>query len=298
MTRIKLIHKPTMTLSIPLNPLTWRKRFLVSQLVGALLIFLSFNSTALAGIIYRVNFDRSPLGPYTASAFKADWPNVVSGGPNSRATIVGGSDAKVGHALRIFHPKGKYGWSGATGGGTQWVVKLPMKYDELYVSFWVKFQQGFDFVKGGKLHGLFDGKFVAGQRPNGTNFWGALTMWRPYGKEVQFIYHMNQPTKWGEDLSYNYGGVQRYFKPGVWHRVQYRVKMNTPGKYNGITQAWFDGVMALDRRNIRFRTTYTLRIAKFLFTNFFGGNDSTWASRKDQSIYFDDFVISTMPIPY
>jgi hypothetical protein len=217
---------------------------------------------------------------------------------DSLVTIVGGSEAKSGRALRVFYPKGKYSLSGS---GAHWMVKLPKIYNELYLAYWVKFQSGFDFVKGGKLPGLAGGPNISGGcgaylPPDGTNAWSARAMWYAYGKAVQYIYHPDKTGRCGENMAYNLGGYQRNYKPGVWHRVVHRIKMNTIGNHDGIVQAWFDGAMALDRRNLRFRDVTTLGINLFAFTTYLGGNDSSWAATKNQYSYFDDFVMSTTPI--
>ena len=120
----------------------------------------------------------------------------------------------------------------------------------------------------------------------------------PDGAAVQYMYHPDQPnTTGGEDFRWNLNG-QRYFTPGKWHKVETRIKMNTPGARNGIVQAWFDGVLALDRRNVRFRDISSLAIDQFLFCTIFGGSDDTWATTKEEFSYFDNFIVSTRPITH
>lgn len=59
--------------------------------------------------------------------------------------------------LRVSYPSGGVG-PGET--GTQWPTSLEefegleAQYDSLYLRYYVKFEEGFDFVKGGKLPGL------------------------------------------------------------------------------------------------------------------------------------------------
>ena len=122
-------------------------------------------------------------------------------------------------------------------------------------------------------------------------------MWRTGGDAVQYLYHPDQPTIYGEDLFWNIGG-QRTFVPGQWVQVEHRFVMNTPTQHDGIVQAWWNGSLALERTDIRFRDVSTFAIDVFYFSTFFGGSTSDWAALKDEYTYFDDFVISTGPISH
>lgn len=252
---------------------------------------------ALAGIVLRVTFDQAPVGAYTDAAIKSEWKWIqwYSGLKEGRVQIVDGAAAQQGRALRIFYPKGGVG---PAEGGAQWKVKLPSSFEELYCAYWVKFESGFDFVKGGKLPGLLGGAGnTGGAKPTGLDGWSARMMWRSLGAAVQYVYHPDQPTIYGEDLPYSVGG-KRSFVPGSWHRVEHRIVMNTPKQKDGVVQAWWDGTLALDRKDLRFRDVTSFAIDGFYFSTFFGGDDPTWAPSKDSYVYFDDFVIATKPITH
>jgi hypothetical protein len=122
-------------------------------------------------------------------------------------------------------------------------------------------------------------------------------MWRGGGNAVQYVYHVDQPTEFGEDFDWDLGG-RRIFAPGTWHVVEHRIVMNTPAQNDGVVQGWFDGQLALDRRDVRFRDVASFAIDSFYFSTFFGGSDATWAASKDEHIYYDDFVVSAGPITH
>jgi hypothetical protein len=85
--------------------------------------------------------------------------------------------------------------------------------------------------------------------------------------------------------------------PGVWHDVEHRLVMNTPGEADGILQAWFDGRRVLDEPAFLFRLADgNYGIDALYFSTFFGGGDDTWAPAASQVTDFDDFVVSTGPI--
>lgn len=226
-----------------------------------------------------------------------EWTGLkwAQGLTEGRVDIVEGAEAHSGKSLRILYPKGGVG---PGEGGAQWLVNLPKSFDELYVSYWVKFGTGFDFVKGGKIPGLGGGaNNTGGSKPDGTDGWSGRMMWRTGGDAVQYLYHPDQPTIYGEDLGYDIGG-QRSFVPGEWVQVEHHFVMNTPGQHDGIVEAWWNGQKAMERTDIRYRDVDTFAIDVFYFSTFFGGSGADWAATKDEYTYFDDFVISTGPITH
>ncbi len=237
-----------------------------------------------------VDFEAATLGDYTLEAFQSDWGTVRVGGLGSgRAEIIGGESAYSGRSLRLKYPAGTYG---SADQAIQSKIGLARNYEELYVSYRVRFADDFDFVRGGKLPGLSGGVGNwGGNRPDGSDGWSGRMMWRPGGEAVQYVYHPDQPGIYGEDFPWN-----RRFEPGRWHTVEHRFVMNTPGRNDGVVQAWFDGTEALYVNDLRFRDVASFGISDFLISTFFGGGDDTWAPTKDEYISFDDFVVSTTRI--
>jgi hypothetical protein len=250
--------------------------------------------------LLRIDFDSSPLGNYDEAKLEADWGAIPwnNGIDAGRAEIVDGGEAHVGRSLRIRYPAGGVG---AGPSGAQFKVAIPVPanspgYEELYCAYWLKFSDGFQFVKGGKIPGFAGGAAnTGGNKPNGSDGFSARMMWRGAGKVVQYLYHPDQPTIYGQDLDWDLGG-QRVFEPGSWHRVEHRIVMNTPGMSDGLVQAWFDGELALDQQGIRFRDVSDFAIDIFYFSTFFGGSGASWAPSSDQYVTFDDFIIATTPL--
>jgi hypothetical protein len=48
----------------------------------------------------------------------------------------------------------------------------------------------------------------------------------------------------------------------------------------------------LKKENITFRLTGDMKIESVLFATFFGGNDPSFAAKKDENITFSDFKIT------
>lgn len=270
------------------------KRYVLVVLVIAFtLIFLLWTSSRREPCkVTSIDFNGNQVGVYTIEEISKDWsePAWSTGVYEGRVYIVGEEKA-----LRVFYPKNQYGTNKT---GAQWKLRLK-PCEELYVAYDVRFGDGFDFVKGGKLPGLGGGEAnTGGKKPNGRDGWSARIMWREGGKIVHYVYHPDQPTGYGEDFPWDDSGEQKFFEPGRWQHVETRVVMNDPGMRNGIVQSWLDGELVLDVDNIRFRDTPYLKIDTFYFNTFFGGSNDQWATTKDEYILFDNFIISTKPIGF
>ena len=69
-----------------------------------------------------------------------------------------------------------------------------------------------------------------------------------------------------------------------------RIKLSENPKQEDTILAWVDGRKVLDKkRNLRKKKSYGIN--QIMFTLFFGGDDETWHTKKDEKIYFRRFVI-------
>lgn len=264
---------------------------------------------ARAVVIYSNNFDDDPVGTYTVANLKADWnsPSSNDGVDEGRVAIVGGPDAYSGKSLVVTYPQGE-----SNNGKSQWKTDLGGGYDELYLSYRMKFGANFDFVRGGKLPGLAGGAANAGGTlPDGTDGWTARMMWRTNGSGgsttngtqsqlVQYVYHKDMPGPSGQDIKWDDNPSLGWQKidSDVWYHFQHRVKMNTPGQDDGIIQAWLDGELVMEVQNLHFRDIASLKIDLLYFSTFFGGSSAPWEATKNEQAFYDDFVVSTTFIPY
>jgi hypothetical protein len=165
--------------------------------------------------------------------------------------------------------------------------------DSACVRYYLRFDPGFDFVKGGKLPGFAGGTSNTGGRPpNGRDGFSARLMWRENGRIVQYVYYPDQQSKWGDDFPWMIDGKPCVFEPGKWHCVETCLTLNSPGKKDGVIRSFLDGKLALERTDIRFRDIPELKIDAFYFSTFFGGGDKSWAPPRNEHIGFDDFVIA------
>lgn len=230
--------------------------------------------------------------PYTQNSWIADGFAVpwVQGFGEGRAHVDTAQAYTGNKSLRITYPAGTYlpGPNGA---------QAPLTFtprDEVYISYRLRFSDNFDWGgtnEGGKLPGLAGGDYCSGgDSCNGTNGFSARFMWRPGGRAVLYLYHMDKPHTYGEDMQLTTGSGDVYFQKGQWYQIIERVKINTGNNYDGEVQVWINGEQALLRTNIRFVNNGD-QVDTLYFSTFHGGNDASWAPSVDCHVWYDDMRI-------
>ena len=241
--------------------------------------------------IFTADFEHTKPGIYTEEQLTQDWNSPEwSDGIEERRVSVVKTDLGT-KSLAVTYPAHTYG---PEKNGAVWKLKFNASYSAVEVRFDVMFKKGFDFVRGGKLPGLFGGEGnTGGNKPTGNDGFSARMMWRENGRAVQYLYYPDQPTRYGHQIPYigQATGQPIRFIPGQWHTVVHQVCMNTPGKQNGQLRAFFDGQAVLDINNLRFRDNKSFAIDGFLLSTFFGGGDASWETGAQEMIYFDNFQI-------
>jgi len=212
---------------------------------------------------------------------------------------------------------------------------LGSEHNELYVQFWVKSQSAwqmpavdnyFKFFriqrKGNLATNWFD-EFTQGVRPSpgmlvqpkrSTYGWRHMDPFRGYPDDNGSVFRgvCTDTTVWNGRTVCNYGteGIEdpyEYSTPtnspadvgqlfdGSWHKVVYRIKMNTVGANDGILQMWIDGVQKTNATKLRWQASGTP--VGFNLVVFGGNGNNTFSSSpSDQWYAIDDVVVSSTPI--
>ncbi|MBN1828353.1 MAG: hypothetical protein JW884_04300 [Deltaproteobacteria bacterium] len=258
--------------------------------------------------VFSVDFNNHEVGTYTRSQLFQDWNlggvlKSINGIDEGRVSVDLDVDGKY---ISVLYPVGSCGPKDSDGcgkgGGAQWLMPLDKSYDELYLSYKVKFKQGFDFVIGGKLPGLTASPDPAtimpptgGNKPSDCEGFSARYMWKNNGKTETYLYSPRQEGTYGDDLYWkNPEGSFVFFQADRWYTITQRLVMNTPGQKDGVLDVWLDGIRVQHLEDVFYRGSECpdLGINQFYFSTFFGGNDTTWAATRDECIYFRDFIIS------
>lgn len=195
-----------------------------------------------------------------------------------------------GGMLRVRYPEGSINFGSAKDGrplgGAAFYVPFTAG-QAVCLHYEVRFPAGFEFAKGGKLPGLYAGKAPSGgDKVNGRNGWSLRLMWREDGAGELYEYVYNKKGKYG--LSVGRGSFT--FPRDRWVGIDLEVVVNDPDQRNGKARLWIDGRPVIEQDDIVFVTKQGDAEEKgLMFSTFFGGNDKSWASPKDQHVDFANF---------
>jgi hypothetical protein len=188
--------------------------------------------------------------------------------------------------LRVVYQQGSaspnaHKTEGAPLGGVQFLYPLNKTATTACLVYDVRFQHHMDFVKGGKLPGLYGGTAnTGGHIPNGTDGFSVRLMWRRSGAGEVYAY-VPSSSQYGTSI----GQGTWHFKTGIWYHIELWVHLNTVGRNDGHVRLFINNKEVVYAPNILFRHTDTLMIDGVLFSTFFGGHDITWATPK--TVYAD-----------
>ncbi len=190
--------------------------------------------------------------------------------------------------------------------------------DVLYLRYYSKFQPPYDVV--GSSHNgsmisaqyFIDGQATPGIPADGTNkFLVNLENWRGEAAEPSpgllnvYVYHPEQRSQWGDhffpsglvlpntsipgDFGANFLAREEILPElDRWYCYEYMVQANTPGERDGRITIWFDGALAADFENLRFRDIESLKIDRFGLSFHIGSNPAGETKK-----WFDNVVAAT-----
>jgi len=210
-------------------------------------------------------------------------------GVEENIEVVSG-DGGEGRFLRVRYPEDSVNFGSADDetplGGAQFYAPVGAAKASC-LHYRVRFEEDFDFAKGGKLPGLYAGEAPSGgEKVSGKDGWSVRLMWRKEGEGELYEYIYNKKGKYG--LSVGRGSFT--FPRGRWVDVDLEVVLNEAGRRNGEARLWIDGRPVIEQDDI----VYSIEDADHLegglmFSTFFGGSSDSWASPKDQHVDFADF---------
>lgn len=83
-----------------------------------------------------------------------------------------------------------------------------------------------------------------------------------------------------------------HFKAGGWTTVAQRVLLNDAGAHNGEIEIFVNGASVIKATGLTLRKDSSGRIRAAHVQSFFGGHDPSWASPKDQKMWYSDFSLA------
>jgi hypothetical protein len=222
-------------------------------------------------------------------------PAVTSAPDNTQAMVCNYPAGGIG---------GKSGFSFYSAGNVEGVDVSTAK--EVVISYSIWFDSDFEWVKGGKLPGLYGGatadtaKGCSGGSKRDDCFSTRL-MWRTDGMGEFYDYVPVSATQaycsasdshcnpaYGDSI----GRGAWNFTRGAWNTVTMRVKLNDAGSDNGEQQMWLNGKSVLNVSNITFRLSNDVKFQGIMAQTFFGGSTSDYAPSVEQHAWFKDWTLA------
>ncbi|KAJ3731567.1 hypothetical protein DFJ43DRAFT_1079557 [Lentinula guzmanii] len=222
-------------------------------------------------------------------------------------------------AWEAFYPKGSINPSAAIPGGFGFYLNGPKEFsdilhgsksstgaNEIVMSYRMMLQSDWEWVKGGKLPGVFGGVgdlaygCSGGRKDNRESCFDVRLMWRSKGAGELYVYlpstEQNRerllavPPLSHENADYGFSVGRGAFSipVGQWMSIAIRVKLNTVGHEDGEIELWIDGISVISVTKLTLRQSEKSRLKGMHFQTFFGGNKPDWASPRDQRAWFAD----------
>lgn len=182
-------------------------------------------------------------------------------------------------------------------------------HDELYMRHYVRYAKDYGYHGHGGSGFMADagkGGFKgAGKAPDGDKFfWATLEpigprAWNPPGALIFYAYWW----KMKADGRGNYWGNWFQPKPDQvpkrddWVCVEWRVKANTAGRYDGELGCWIDGKNCGEFRGINWRSTDKLKVNKVQLSLWLEPSSYARAGGgSTRTVWYDDVVVATQYI--
>lgn len=179
--------------------------------------------------------------------------------------------------------------------------KLDRNYEELFLTFTVRFDQDYDQnALGGKLMGLGGTPSSDISIPVGcvsvsedAGFSSRFT-YANEGTLSNYLYHQNKDEVCGEAnyIKYSDGTFFKFIKDKN-YTLEMRVVMNRPGLADGFVETYVNGELLGKSDGYIFSKTGKYGINTFLFHLYIGGKTDNFKLRNNSTLYLDNFIIST-----
>ncbi len=247
----------------------------------------------------RVNFKDHKLGLYDLQTFSKDWnnPKWNRGITEKRCRIVKVNGENV---LEITIPKNT-----VSNGGSFWRLELSPSLKDVTLEYDIMFGNNFNFVRGGKLPGLGGGSCPGGGSKDKEGF-SARLMWRVDNFHslnliknrhkaylVQYVYYpeRHESKNWGEDIIYRNEVGRIFVRSKKWYTLSMNIKLAKDSRKKDTLLAWVNG-NKVSHKKLNLRKNNNYAVDQLMFSLFFGGHESSWATKKKEKIYFRNFVIT------
>ncbi|KAG0288834.1 hypothetical protein BGZ96_007433 [Linnemannia gamsii] len=258
---------------------------------------------------WSTNYKNITVGPNDISFVADPFPSST---PAPAPTAVSSNNSTINansQVMQINYPKGSYSpKAGPVAGGTSFYAKPfgdETPFDKMMISYDVAFPNGFDWVLGGKLPGIYGGSphsCSGGNQSTGNNCLTMRLMWRQDGGGEVYAYIpvsdnsdfcKNPNVQCNDQFGKSIGRGVLYFPPGAWTRIDMVMQLNDPAGYNnGVLDVYINGLKYISMNTIPYRSTGMVGFQGLMFSTFFGGNTPNYATPVDTSVFFRNVQLS------
>lgn len=176
--------------------------------------------------------------------------------------------------------------------------------DEVYLRYYLRLSpEWLSSPDSGKLPG-FGGTY--GRAAWGGRAWDGRQGWSARGAFVQpvgaehpahkrlplasYVYHSESAASYGDIMLWGGSKGAAFLEADRWYCVEQHIKLNTPGKTDGVLRAWVDGKPVFARHDLRLRDTPALRVENIWMNVYLGG---TKTAQRDMRLLVDHVVVAT-----
>jgi len=221
-------------------------------------------------------------------------------------------------AMKAHYPKGSMNFGSTPRGGFSFYAPGPSDIDlttakEATFGYSVFFEEGFKWVLGGKLPGLYGGdteessvSCSGGSRSD--KCFSVRLMWRDGGAGEFYTYlppmtesqysankklcTVAPKSDCNDVFGASVGRGAFHFKAGGWTTVSERVRLNDVGQANGEIEMFVNGKSVINVSGLILRAHDGGRIRGIQAQTFFGGSHDQFRAVQDSNAYFSDFSIA------
>jgi len=196
--------------------------------------------------------------------------------------------------IKVEYEAGSY----ANDGGFKFYSQPPFIFpsSSACFSYLVRFPNNFDFVRGGKLPGMWLGQIGANGGRNLDDGFSSRFMWRDSGNAEVYLYIPRNQTReyYNMTLDNNRFGNSLWrglinLRLNIWNNMTMCIRVNNFNSYDGIIKVIVNNV-TLEYNKLKWNNNNEL-ISGLMMNTFFGGSDISWAPDEDTATYFANFTV-------
>jgi len=245
-------------------------------------------------VIFSTDFEADSWADKWTYAGKMDVLDTVSADDRRRFAPLSGK------ALRV---KISQGANGALNTLFKFRKETGKEPEEVFFRYYLRLGDDWNqTIEGGKMPGISGTYGVAGwggRKVNGRNGWsarGSFGRTIPDGNPLAglhpigtYCYHADMKGQYGSSWGWH-EGYRGFLEKNRWYSVEQYLRLNTPGRRDGVLRAWVDGRRAFEKTDIRFRDVDKLKIEQIWMNVYHGGKRP---SPYNQHLFIDNVVVAT-----